>query len=82
MSVSGRRSHQGADTCPPKATKWSAVGKVLISAPDLGNQCLGDVVTDAGNSLQSLDGVTKGCECGLQPEVEFRNGGFELLDRL
>ena len=49
---------------------------------DLGNQCLGDVVADAGNSFQSLDGLAKGRECGLQPDVKFRNGGFQLLDRL
>ena len=48
----------------------------------LGNQCLGDVVTDARNSFQSLDDIAKRRECDLQPGVEFGNGGFDLLDRL
>src|SRR5208283_4690679 len=49
---------------------------------DLGDHGLHDVVADAGNFLQALGVVAKGSEGSLQPRVELRDRGFDLLDRL
>ncbi len=49
---------------------------------DLGDQRLSDVVADAGDVFQSLDGLPKRSKRGLQVRVEFRNRGFDLFDRL
>ena len=57
-------------------------GKGAHVGADFGDQRLRDVVADAGNVLQSLDGVAKGRQRGLQPRVEFAHRGFDLLDRL
>jgi hypothetical protein len=35
---------------------------------------------DAGHACQTLDGVAKGRQRGLDPCVEFPNGGFDLFD--
>jgi hypothetical protein len=48
----------------------------------LGDHGLGDVVVEAGNTLQPLGGVAKGGERGLQPGVELGDRGFDLFDRL
>src|SRR5208283_1036718 len=49
---------------------------------DLGDHGLHDVVADAGNFLQAPGVVAKGSEGSLQPRVELRDRGFDLLDRL
>ena len=57
-------------------------GKGLHIDADLGDYGLGDVVVDAGNILQPLGVVAKGSERGLEPRVELRDRGFDLIDRL
>ncbi len=57
-------------------------GEGLHIDADLGDYGLGDVVVDAGNILQPLGVVAKGSERGLEPRVELRDRGFDLIDRL
>src|SRR5208283_3219536 len=76
-ALSSSRGHM-----PAQETRWSAVGKSVMSAPASASTVWATLPPKPGMSFSRSAAFQKGGEGGLEPCVEFRDGPLELLDRL